>query len=121
MLQRHGLGEAMACDVALRNGVPGAMLDGDACLITDGFEAHFDLGRLLGREARLPPREDQTPARFPNRDASDIPRSRGMDALAVFVDCERCIPRVIEAKRITDQQVMRLHAIHLLDFSLIYP
>jgi hypothetical protein len=41
-----------------------------------------------------------------------------MGAFAVFVDCGRCIPRVIEAERVTDQQVMRLHAIHLLDFSL---
>jgi hypothetical protein len=48
------------------------MFDGYARLLADRFEEHFDLGRLLRREARLPPDENEAVARLPNRNAVDL-------------------------------------------------
>jgi hypothetical protein len=48
------------------------------------------------------------------------PRSRGLKAPSVFLCWGHFIPRGIEAQRITEQQVMGLHTIHLLDLLIIY-
>src|SRR6185437_12181075 len=71
-LQRDVLREAVAGGVPPGNRVPGTMLDRYAGLLTDGLEENFDLGGLLGREARLAPGEDQALSGLPYGDAADL-------------------------------------------------
>jgi len=72
MLKRDMLGKAMSSDMALRNRLPCAVLDRYAGFVANGFEAHFDLGRLFGREARLPPCEDEALAGLPDCNSSNL-------------------------------------------------
>jgi hypothetical protein len=72
MLKRDMLGKAMSSDMSLRNRLPCAVLDRYAGFFANGFEAHFDLGRLFGREVRLPPCEDEALAGLPNCNSSNL-------------------------------------------------
>src|SRR5688500_10927975 len=48
------------------------------------------------------------------------PRLREVASRDVCAGYGRCIPRVAQAKCVTDQQMMGLHTIHLLDLSAAY-
>lgn len=72
MLKRDMLGKAMSSDMFLRDRLPRAVLDRYASFVANGFEAHFDLSRLFGREARLPPCEDEALAGRPNCNSSNL-------------------------------------------------
>src|SRR5689334_2099376 len=64
--------KAMTCDVVLRDLVPAAMLDRDARLFAQRFEAHVELRRLAGRECRLAPCQREPFAGLPDGDAADL-------------------------------------------------
>jgi hypothetical protein len=49
------------------------------------------------------------------------PRSRSLTELIDFMREGRCIPRVIKTECVTEQQVMGLDTIYLLDLLIIYP
>src|SRR5665213_1385483 len=72
MLQGRVLGKSVARDMALRDGVPGAMLDADASLIADGLETYFHFGELLRSEACLAPAEHEPLAWLPVTDLPDF-------------------------------------------------
>src|SRR5579864_9698548 len=73
-LQRDVLGKSMASNMPLWDRIPRPVFDGNPGLVTDGFEAHFDFGRLLRWKACLAPTEDEALAGFPDRDATDLER-----------------------------------------------
>src|SRR5271170_484718 len=66
------LRKSVTRDVLLRDRVPGAVFDGDARLLADRFEPHFDFGRLFRPECRLPPLERKTFPGLPDRNATDL-------------------------------------------------
>src|SRR6266700_339275 len=49
------------------------------------------------------------------------PRSRGLNAPTVFLCRGYCIPRGVKAQCITEQQMMGLDTIYLLDLLFTYP
>lgn len=64
--------EAMPRGVTLRNRVPAAVLDGDARLVTSGFESDIDFSDLIRRECCLPPGERNPFAGFPDRNSANL-------------------------------------------------
>src|SRR5262245_38661543 len=56
----------------LRDRVPRSVFDRHPSLVAHRFEAYLHLGRLFGREARVPPAEDEALAGFPDRDAPEL-------------------------------------------------
>src|SRR5271154_3786670 len=72
MLKRDVFREAVTRDVILRDGVPGAVFDRHARLMTNSFKTHVPVRRLLRQERRLPPRECETLARLPDRYTADL-------------------------------------------------
>ncbi len=64
----------MASNMPLWDRIPRPVFDGDPRLVTDRFEAHLDLGRLLRWKACVAPTEDEALAGFPDRDATDLER-----------------------------------------------
>ena len=59
--------------MALRDGVPAAMLDGHPRFTAHRLEPDIDLGRLILAEARQAPGERQPFARQPVADRADLP------------------------------------------------
>src|SRR4051794_17672097 len=55
-----------------RHLVEAAMLDADPRLVADLLETDLDLGVKIGREVRLPPRENQAMRRLPDADDADL-------------------------------------------------
>src|SRR5215813_3118879 len=49
-----------------------------------------------------------------------VPRSRGLNAPAVFLCWGHFIPRIVEIQCVTEQQMMGLDTIHLLDLLITY-
>jgi hypothetical protein len=52
---------------------------------------------------------------YVNHFGSYNPRSRGMGSLDVFVSRGRFVPGIVQTECVTDQQVIGLHPIHLID------
>ncbi len=71
-LQEDGVGKAVAGHMLGRDGVPPEVLDGDAGLIAERLEAHFDVRDLFGGEAFLPPGEGKFRPRFPRCNSADL-------------------------------------------------
>src|SRR6185437_4126541 len=96
-LQRDVLGEAVPGGVALRDGVPGPVLDRHTGLISYGLEEYLDLGGLLRREGGLAPGEDEAPAGLPSGNAADledlsVPQSRDETTAGPGLECELTVP-----------------------------